>query len=101
MPGQTKFQLNEIIRIEKYFHEAINQRKSCSKNISKYATTFDYIDKTLIVLSAASSRICIVSFASVVEAIAAIAKASLNFFSNNRNNRKIIKDNKKQKENTR
>ena len=80
MPGQTKFQLSEIIRIEKYFHEEINQRKSCCKKISKYVTTFDYIDKTLIVLSAASSGVCIISIASVVEAQAAIAKASLTLF---------------------
>ena len=102
MPGHTKFQLSEIIRIEKYFHEEINQRKSCSKNISKYVTTFDYIDKTLIVLSAASSGVCIISIASIVEAQAAIAKASLTFFfSNYSNNLKIVKHNKKQKENAR
>ena len=27
---QTKFRLSEIIGIEKYFHQEINQRKSCS-----------------------------------------------------------------------
>ena len=29
---QTKFQLDEIGKIENYFIEEINQRKSCSKN---------------------------------------------------------------------
>ena len=29
---QTKFRLNEIIGIENYFYQDINQRKSCSKN---------------------------------------------------------------------
>ena len=29
---QTKFRLNEIIGIENYFDQDINQRKSCSKN---------------------------------------------------------------------
>ena len=29
---QTKFRLDEISKIENYFHEEINQRKSCSKN---------------------------------------------------------------------
>ena len=57
---QTKFRLSEIIGIENYFHQEINQRKLCSKNLSKYVTAFDYIDKILIVLSAASSRICII-----------------------------------------
>ena len=28
---QTKFRLVEISKIENYFHEEINQRKSCSK----------------------------------------------------------------------
>ena len=28
---QTKFRLDEISKIENYFHEEINQRKSCSK----------------------------------------------------------------------
>ena len=27
---QTKFRLDEISKIENYFHEDINQRKSCS-----------------------------------------------------------------------
>ena len=29
---QTKFRLSEIIGIENYFHQEINQRKSYSKN---------------------------------------------------------------------
>ena len=29
---QTKFRLSEIIEIENYFYQEINQRKSCSKN---------------------------------------------------------------------
>ena len=97
---QTKFQLSEIIGIENYFHQEINQRKSCSKKLSKYVTTFDHIDKILIVLSTTSSGVCIISFANVVGVAAGIASASLSliFFSNNRNNQNIIKHNKKQKE---
>ena len=53
---QTKFRLSEIIGIENYFYQEINQRKSCSKKLNKYVTTFDYIDKVLIVLSATSSE---------------------------------------------
>ena len=51
---QTKFRLSEIIEIEDYFHQEINQRKLCSKRLRKYVTAFDYIDKILIVLSATS-----------------------------------------------
>ena len=52
LTNQTKFRLDEISKIENYFHEEINQRKSCSKKLSKYVAAFDYIDKILIVLSA-------------------------------------------------
>ena len=45
MSEQTKFRLSEIIGIENEFHQEINQRKSCSKKLNKYVTTFDYIDK--------------------------------------------------------
>ena len=73
---QTKFRLGEIIGIEDYFHQEINQRTSCSKTLNKYVTTFDYIDKILIVLSATSSGVCIISYASFVGAPVGIASAS-------------------------
>ena len=73
---QTKFRLDEISKIENYFIEEINQRKSCSKKLSKYVTAFDYIDKILIVLSATSSGVCIISSASVAGAPVGIASAS-------------------------
>ena len=74
---QTKFRLDEISKIENYFIEEINQRKSCSKKLNKYVTTFDYIDKILIVLSATSSGVSIISFTSTVGAPVGIASASL------------------------
>ena len=97
---QKKFWLRKITGIKNYFHQEFNQRKSCSKKLSKYVTTFDYIDKMLIVLSATNSGVCIISSASVVGAPVRIASASftLIFFSNNRNNQKITKCNKKPKE---
>ena len=45
---QTKFRLDEIRKVENYFIEEINQRKSCSKKLSKYVAAFDYTDKILI-----------------------------------------------------
>ena len=77
---QTKFRLSEIIGIENYFHQEINQRKSCSKKLNKYVTTFDYIDKILIVLSATSSGVSIISFTSIAGAPVGIASASLTLF---------------------
>ena len=77
---QTKFRLSEIMRIENYFHQEINQRKSCSKKLSKYVTTFDYIGKILIVLSAKSGGVSIISFTNIVGAPVGIASASLLLF---------------------
>ena len=75
LTDQTKFQLNEISKIENYFNSEINQRKTFSKKLSKYVTAFDYIDKILIVLSATIGGVCIISLVSVVEAPIGIAEA--------------------------
>ena len=47
------------------------------EKLNKYVTTFDYIDKILIVLSAASSGVSIISFTSIIGAPVGIASASL------------------------
>ena len=54
LTDQRKFRLNEIGKIENYFNQEINQRKSCSEKLSKYVAAFDYMDKILIVLSTMS-----------------------------------------------
>ena len=56
----------EIKNIEDYFINEINERESYSKKLSKYVTIFDYMDKILIVLSATSSSVSIVSLASTI-----------------------------------
>ena len=73
---QTKYRLSEVIGIEIFFHQNINQRKLFSKKLSKYVTAFDYIDKILTVLSAASSGVCIISSASAVGAPVGIESAT-------------------------
>ena len=78
---QTKFRLDEISKIENYFIEEINQRKSCSKKLNKYVTAFDYIDKVLIVLSATSGGVSIISFTSIAGAPVGIASASFTLIS--------------------
>ena len=45
---QTEFWLDEISKIENYFIEEINQRKSYSKKLNKYVTAFVYIGNVLI-----------------------------------------------------
>ena len=73
---QTKFRLDEISKIENYFIKEINQRKSCSKKLNKYVAVFDYIDQALIVLSATSGGVSIISFTSIIGAPVGIASAS-------------------------
>ena len=75
---QIKFRVREMIGIENCFISEINQRKLCSKKLSKYVTDFDYIDKILVVLSATSSGVCMISSASVARAPVGIASASFN-----------------------
>ena len=74
---QTKFRLWEIIGIQNNFYHEINHRKSCSKTLNKYVTTFDYIEKILIILSVRSSGVSIISFTSIIEAPVGIASTSL------------------------
>ena len=54
---RAKIRLDIISETENYFHQEINQRKVCSKKLSKYVAAFDYIDKVLIVLVATSCNI--------------------------------------------
>ena len=80
MTFKTKWRYNvENSKIEKYFNQKINQRKPCSKKVSKYVSAFDYIDKTLIVLSGISGWTCIISSVNVVGTPIGIARASFTF----------------------
>ena len=47
-----------------------------SKNLSKYIASFDYLDKSLIVLSVATGSISITSFATIIGAPVGIMSAS-------------------------
>ena len=73
---QTKFRWDEISKIENYFIKEIHHRKSCSQKLNKYVATFDYIDKILIVLSATTGGVTIISFTSIIGAAVGIASAS-------------------------
>ena len=99
---QTKFQLDEISKIENYFHQEINQRKPCSTKLNKYVALFDYIDQTLIVLSATSGRVSIISFTTVFGAPVGIASASftLVFSLTTGIVKKLLKTTRKKKEKT-
>ena len=73
---QTKFRLSEIIGIESYFYQEINERESYIKKLKKYIAIFDYLDKILIVLSTTSGGILIISFTTIVGAPVGIASAN-------------------------
>ena len=73
---QTKFRLNEINKIKDYFSFEMQERKTMSKKLSTYIAAFDYIDKTLIVLSETSGGTSIISFTSVIGIPAGIASVS-------------------------
>ena len=77
LSDQTKFRLYEIKKMENFFIKEINETKSCSKKLNKYATIFDYTDKILIILSAGTGVVLIISFTSTIGVPAGIASASL------------------------
>ena len=54
----------------------INERESYSKKLNKYVTIFDYIDKILIVLSATTGGLSIISLTSTIGVSVGIVSAS-------------------------
>ena len=88
--------LNKINEIKYYFISEMKERELMSKKLSKYIASFDYFDKSLIVLSATSGSISIASFATVIETPVRIESVclSLAFLIVYRTRKKIIKHNK-------
>ena len=74
---KQEFRLNKINEIENCFLSEIKERELMSKRLSKYIASFDYFDKSLIVLLATSGSISIASFATVIGIPVGIASASL------------------------
>ena len=97
---QTKFRLDQISKIENYFIKEINQRKSCTKKLSKYITAFDCVNKILMVLSATTGGVSIISFTTIVGALVGIASASftLNFSLSTGIIKKLLNISRKKKE---
>ena len=76
LTDQTKFKLYETKNFENDFINEINQQKLYSKKLNRYVTIFDYIDKILIILSATTGGISIISFTTVIGALVGITSAS-------------------------
>ena len=70
-----------------------------SKKLSKYIAGFDFIDKTLIVLSATSGGISIISFTSVIGVIASASFSLLFYLTTGIIKKSKITRNKKKKHN--
>ena len=74
--NDQQFRLNKIDEIKDYFIAEIKEREIMSKNHSKYIASFEYFDKSLIVLSVVIGSIYIASFATVVGAPVGMMSAS-------------------------
>ena len=90
----TKFRLNDISKIKDYSNSEI-QEKKISKKLSKYIVVLDYFEKTIIVLTATSGRISIISFTSVTRVPIGAASAGFSLAFDNQNNKETVRNNKK------
>ena len=59
LSDQKQFGLNKINEIKDYFVAEIKERELVRKRLSKYIASFEYFDKSLIVLSIATGSISI------------------------------------------
>ena len=98
--NEQQFRLNKINEIKDYFVAEIKERELMGKRVSKYIASFDYFDKSLIVLSVTTGSISIASFATVIEAPVGIMSASCSLAVSITTGvvkllKKVIKNNKK------
>ena len=96
---QTKFRLNEINKIKDYFELEIREREAVIKKLSRFVAFVEYMDKILIVLSATSGGVSIISHLSVIGISAGIISSSFIFvFSlTTRVIKKLLKETRKKK----
>ena len=73
---QQQFRLNKINEVKDYFVAEIKEREIMIKRLSKYIASFDYFDKSLILLSITTGSISIASFAAVIAEPVGIVSAS-------------------------
>ena len=66
LTDQIKLRLYEIKSIENYFINEIDERKQYNKKLIRCVIIFDYIDKILIILSAITGGISVISFINVI-----------------------------------
>ena len=71
-----QFRLNKLRKVTDYFIGEFKGRELMSKKLSKYISSFDYFDKSLIVLSVTCGSISIAPLATVIGAPVGEASAS-------------------------
>ena len=76
LSNEQQFRLNKINEIKDCLVAGIKGRELMSKRVSKYMASFDYFDKSLIVLSVTTGSISIASFATVIGTPVGIISAS-------------------------
>ena len=74
--NDQQFRLNRNDEIKDYFVAEIKEIELMVKRVSKYIVSFDYFDKSFIVLSIATGSISIASFTTVIEAPVRIVSVS-------------------------
>ena len=74
--AEQQFRLNKMNEIRDYFAAEIKERKLLRKRLSKYIASFDYSDKSLIVLSVTTGSISITSIETVIGAPVGMVSAS-------------------------
>ena len=68
LSDNQQFRLNRINEIRDYFVAEIKERELMRKRLSKYISSFNYFDKSLIALSVTTGSISIAPFATVIGA---------------------------------
>ena len=97
--NEQELRLNKINETKDYIIAEIKERELMSKRLSKYIASFDYFDKSLIVLSVTTGSIYIASYATVIGALVGMASASfsLAFSISTRIVKKMLKTTKNKK----
>ena len=97
LSNEQQFRLNKINEIKDCLVAGIKERELISKRVSKYMASFDYFDKSLIVLSVTTGSISIASFATVIGVTVGMVSASLSLTCSVKTRivKKLLKNNKK------
>ena len=74
---QEQLRLNKINEIKDYFEAEIKERELMSKRLRNYIASFDYFDKSLIILSVTTGSSSIALFTTVIGAPVGMVSASV------------------------